>query len=983
MNRRAYRRRRPGSVVTLPALVLLWCLALPAKGVEVLQPGPAQPGRYVLRNRLVEVTVDPADGGGCRIASPSGKPSARGPGAILARDAASGGQTCRYQVARQVADASVGVLTLRWEDGNGLQVEKVVSLLAGQQLVHVSYRIANGSAASAGILSSFFWPAPPGGGAEVVLRREGDLVRIAAGDIPASGSGWFERVRWFSVSGPDETGVAAIAGAGMLSGLELRGDESGGRIELRGATTLVPGGSEVSTALVLAPYVRLPDITNATARVLCAVKAGWIEEEGHFAVRLVPLVQPGEGSVGLRISSGPTVRREVHKDAGGWDVGVARTFRFDWVPLVRGLYRVELVLPSGGNPLTLGSCQVTEGDLRFAPDVPLPIERVTFREAGAAPPAEEAARSGQLRFVGAQGEPIQRLRADVGLGESETLIAAVAEGGPDPGQWQVTLSGFSTRRRVQRLPEGTVRLLRPLGPPPASPAQARGPVAPAPASESPSAGVALLWIAAPVVEPASYYGRLEFAGPGGRSALPVEVAVWPVERPEQGPAALYVAGPGRDLFAGPSPSDRARAALNVRNVSVNARSLLRPDLVRVQVGPGGSRPLGEWLARGARPTGPQSLPTIDFSALNAAVEAALLSGLTDLLAQGPLAVGALVPAGCPAARRMELTEWYWRELAAHLRSRGMRTLRFAAPRPLRPAALDAEWADAAALLARAGWSPCGPYTPDAVTGETAGRLASLSDAVIVEATEPARLPSVRRLLPSRPALGAWLPDLADDATYPEARERIVALTDAGADLIIVGGRGGTVRLDTLAWQAVRDAVDEANYRRPAGEAMNGLAATKRQALEQFVAAARAGRLDPPDLYWDDLPLVTGGRPGAVIAVDPAVPTQRVQAELLNAFVKARYAVALPVVQLDGLSPAQQGTLVLVCGSPTTSTLLADLLSDRPELHWRLERSGWLFAEVERDGFRYLALLTADESDRGRPLVSFKMLLRRDGVRVVE
>ncbi|MHC4789492.1 MAG: hypothetical protein ACYS8K_09870, partial [Planctomycetota bacterium] len=393
------------------------------------------------------------------------------------------------------------------------------------------------------------------------------------------------------------------------------------------------------------------------------------------------------------------------------------------------------------------------------------------------------------------------------------------------------------------------------------------------------------------------------------------------------------------------------------------------------------------------------------------LESLQLGGLTDITLRADLTLGALCPRGVPRPQAPAVTEWFWREFAAYLRAKGFRNIFLIAPSLLGRDSLSEEWFALARRMQRAGWSVCGPYDQTVLTPGILGRLGELSSLVILNRAGIESLMGMRDVLPAGTRLGLSVAGPPLEFDLHRARHYVRKLAESDVDLIAFSCAGLEPRLGsrlpsdasgrrpahgerclrTLAWAGIRDGLDEVNYLRmvlwyerrsaqpPGGQPPQALPAdvTKRELLQRLSMLFPGDLPGGVSLYWNDLPLVVDGEPRAEIALDARSPWQRAQAEMLNGIVNLRTGITLPVRGLRASSPRDL-PVVLLLGTPQTNADIAALFGARSDLDWRLQANGHMFLEVRRGPRTYLALMSADPVEWGRPIVAFKAMLRQEG-----
>jgi hypothetical protein len=835
-----------------------------------------------------------------------------------------------------------------------------------------------------------------------------------------------EELRWLSAASPAGQGVAVLASAGSLNGALLRISGDGTAIDVDGATALVPAGRILKGKLVLAPFEGFAAPSKVTEQFLCSVE---VESAGPMArinLGLFPLSDLGNGQVALRVTSDrPGAGETILAEARQILCGKRETLSFYWQPPAAGPYRAELLVPGIKDPVLLGLCTWGNGVLNFVPDTKQHLETVELAEVPGwtpATPGSEKART--TAFFGAQATSLTGVQADVGMGEREALL--VGFGAAPPGQTaELRISDLMTNRGVKRLPASALEFARILGTPPGGDTTAiPGLTVPVAGPPWKLNGLAALLLDTPDIEAGTYNGQIECTSNSGVASLPLSVRVWPVRRPRPGFARLHLNALFCNLWtdeASGAPPYQSLRAHEITNVAFDPHDVLRPHDVLVRTESGDELSLEQWLEKQQQEV-ISSPPALDFSAANPRLERLLMAGVSDITLCGELSLANLAVPGTRETGRAPFAEWFWRQWTAHLREMGFRNLCFMTSAPLGQADLTDEWLAVAGLMHRAGWSVCGPYDETvlqpthgrgALSGDAAGvsSLAELSRLVVFDAGLADSLPSIRGLLPARAEVGLWVAGLADGFSSEQGRLYAHQIARSGADVVVFGatvaplraaasqegapaGRRapGAQHLNSLAWEGLRDGMDEVNYLRmlewyqresgAAGSMEESPGArqdlSKRRTLERLSVLSEQRPPGAVSVYWNDLLLVARGEPAAVIAVDPDFPEQRAQAETLNEMIKAKGGVALPVLAISNLSTGPLQHLCILLGSPDTNSLVGKLAADRPDLSWRLPKNGCMFVRFERGNTTYLALLTAKPAQWGRPLVRFNTMLRQEG-----
>jgi hypothetical protein len=1000
--------RFQGLVAGAFAACTLFCGLAGGRAAAVDVREDVRQGRTVLvmANGFLLAVVDPGDGGAISFLPAGGAAGGWRPAAVLSRDTVRD-RICTYQVAYQSASESAGVLGLAWSDSAGLRIEKTIALLAEQQVVRVDYRVENSLPRAEAVQIGFRFDQRDGAPCTLHVSHESGFEQYAGSSLPEGTAESVDDVRWLSATQPSAEGAAVVAGVGALSKLRISAPPNGKALEMAGTTIVVPPGRALRAHLALAPLHGLTPPTGVTEQIAYSVGMERAGRTARANLTVLPLASLGSGDLTLRLLSRPAgTTKELAVGPRQMLCGRAEAFSFYWEPAAAGSYRVELVVPGVRDPLALGTCTLTENGVDFSPYVRLPPERVTLEDLTLAfMEASEVGSAKSAPFTTPEGRPLTGLLVDVGVGEHETALFGVA--GLDAAAGQLRASRLVTPRGVRALPPASLRV-QPVPLPDTSGAAAsvEG-VAPA--------GVRLvaLRLTAPDVEAGVYRGQVEAKVGLRTAALPLTVRIWPVLRPLPGLVRFYVSDPlcGPLVQGVAQPSAGSLQECDVENIAIGAHDLLRGPWVSVRSATGGQMPLDQWLRDRAPQDELARLPSLDFSAANERLQRLLLAGLGDVVVVGRVSVAAISVPDVAVQDEAALAQWFWRGFADHLRDMGFGRLYFLESAPVESSALGEDWFAAAAVLRTAGWSVCGPYGqsvfggPPAERAALVGRLSALGELALVDAALAGSVSEIRALLPPGAGVGVWTAGLPAGLSAAEARTYAHELADGGADVIVFGsaasagaqgqpaseGAAGE-SLAGLAWDGFRDGLDEVNYVRmlsasEAGAAQAaGVAApaaavarlTKPQVLERLSAFGETSGAELKGLWWNELMLTQASRPHAVMGTAPEFPEQVAQAEALNQMIQAKGGASLPVVNLSELDSTPKPKTVILFGSPDTNPLIRRLAAARKDLSWRLEANGCMFARFVEGDTTYLALLTANQADWGRPVVLFSAMLRRDG-----
>jgi hypothetical protein len=973
-------------------LVLVGVCVLPASaGVRLTEHTRGRRTVYEMENGLVAVSVDVAGGGAIAVRRPDASAVP-----ISLQDSVDG-LPCPYRVTNQTDSESLKALMMSWAAPSGMTITKTVALADGQQCVSVSYVVDNSSASAVRLEQQL---SLRGSSQEEWRGRARTSTGIVDFPGPQEGGGSLvlDDVGWLSVASGGE-GVVLIAGPGALKQVRLRASPDGSLSGARAASVPVPAGRALRVRETLVPAALPEPLLAATEAVLCSMQMEGAGGTGRFQVCLLPLLDIGGGPVGLSfVCESDAVPHELSGTPLQLSPGEWRRLSFYWQPPGPGVYRVALGLPGVRTAIPLGVCHLEGADLTLSPPGPSGVGRVELTSAAenqAAGPSGRLPRSAPP-FLDARGRALRSLKVDVGIGELETVLIGIAKDAAGPVH--VRLSDLSSPQGARRLPSAAVEPFRVVGPLPEGVVDVPGSTVSAGDEPRRFEQVVGLRVRGPEVGPATYRGRLEGVWTDGTVSVPVAVHLWPVRRPRPGRPGLYVNAPafplGSDNGLQRWPLGALRAH-EVENVALDAQEVLGVGSAVVHVPPDGDIPLEEWLPQNAGRLSEGPLPPLDFGACTADLDCLLESGFTAVTLCGSLDSAALAAGEVPDVARLAFIEWFWGQLAVHLRHRGFQQLWFVSRVPLGPTELTAEWFDVACAMRRAGWLVCGPYVGEGLSDEVWRKLTALTDTVVVAAEKDASVRNVRRRLPDGMQVAVWVQGIPAGLAAGQAHRYVREALAGPAQALVVGSllspEGEPAEtLRTLAWEGVRDAMDEASYvgalswylregeaSSQAAEAAQGRL-PKERVLEALGQMAESGPATRSRARWGETVLVEGGVPRAVIAVEQRVADQTVQAGWLNDMLRAKCGVRLPVVSATTVDAVPRDTAVLVLGTPGTSLLMGRLWNWDPELAWRLERNRRLIATIERDGRSWLALASADSEDWGRVAAAFQAGLRVEG-----
>ena len=966
---------------------------------------------YVLSTANLSATVDPAEGVSVSSA-PGGQLREPAPFAFASEKVRE--RPCTYQVADQATSRSTAVLILNWADNTGLRVEKIVSVLEGQQVVRLSYRIENGSIANDRLQTSFRFE--PGGAGSWGLQacHKSGVAECSLSSVAAGGPVALDYVRWLGISQADGQGLAIVASSGALSELALV-PGLGARLGMEGGSTVVPAGRILEVELVLVPFRGLGSLVNATEQVLCSARVDKAGATARVTIAVLPLSDLGDGEVALRlVSDADGTAVTVSGGTRRLSCGKAEEFPFYWQPAAPGGYRADLLLPGVRRAVPLGLFTCKDNAVEYAPPVQPPTEKLVLKDVpGWMPPlpADEAAMP-TPPFFGLRGEPLESLRLDVGLGEREAAVIGLGRRRLGEQTAEIRLPDVAMRPGMRTIPLLAWELFTVQGPQPRGRADTPGLLVPAGGLPWRLSQLAALRLTVPEVREGRYRGQLETLTGYRRASLPLDVNVWPVRRPRPGLVRLHLNEPLCNPFSSAGPEALSCGSLaqhELVNVALEARDVLGSHSVVVQADSARARPLPQWLAEEGLSGG--RLPPLDFSAINATLDHLILAGIRDVTVVGDVSLPALAPPAAPAEARSALAEWFWRGLADHLLSRGFADLCFMARSPVEEDDLTDDWFRAAGVLHQARWHVSGPYAPAVVGGTSLERLGELTGVLVIAGAGPDLVEHARTRLPAGMSVGVWAPGMPWELSLEQGRRYAHELARGRADLIAVQSvmtslAGGTEAeppegaerrtsaeqiLNSLAWEGFRDGMDELNYaamlaryeaKQGGGQgassgSQSGTALTKRAVLERLSALKAAGPAGAT-VAWNRVLLVQAGEPRAIVAVNPDYPEQHAQANTLNEFIKVKGGSELPVVPLAEVGAAGPHAVVVLFGSPDTNELVARLMADSPDLGWHLRRNGYMVLRREVAGVTYLALATSDPQQWGRPMVNFKAMLWSDG-----
>ncbi len=960
---------------------------------------------HVLANEHVTVVVDPADGGRLDVGG------AGGIQAGLFRDVFRG-RACAYRIVDRSAAGSVAVLTLRWTHGSGLSVRKTVSLVASHQSARVTYYISNGSQTAARLHPEFTFEAPPGDEWQARVLSASGLSSPAGGALVHDTGSVYKHVPWFVAQTSSGHGVAVVVREPVLDELMVRSTVDTSGLEMTGATVVVPAGRALTLSFVCGPFAALGPVLAAREQLLCAMNAERAGSTLRLNLSVAPLLDLGFGTPALRLIETRSKRvKVIGAEAVELLCGTVHDFSFYRTDVPDGTYRVEFEAPALREAAPLASLTVSKTGVLLAPHVHLPVAPPDFEQVpGWTPVSRPGAREDDAAgFFGVDGSAPAALRLAVGLGETEALLVGVRTGPAAVAELELPQLGAT--QGGEALPAGSVRFLRVMGPPNPDSTDTPGLVAPAQGPPWQSGRLACIRFSIPRAASGLYTGRLQMTAPRRVASVPVELTVWPVRRPRPGLVKLLLLGAPVDVWEPPESHAAQYLSLTIHevaNLTVRASGLLNGRTVRARHRSGLEMPLAEWTRARADRRVPTELPWLDFSALSPAFEGALLAGLTDVVVVGDPTWESLAPPGTQESEQGAMGEWAWRELAIHLAMLGYGNLFFVAERPISDVSDEAGWWAVARGLRKAGWSFCGPYDGAALTPDDVPALCELGDLVLIKPAGEGGLDEALVRAAGTASLGVWAPGVPGNFSASRARayaRRLAAGVDAVAFGAVVGpvlgaepegrlpqalsGPDEARALDSLAWEGVRDGIDEANYarllewyRETAGGGGRSDASLdelpQRDLLQRTARAAEAVTGQQISLYWNDILLVERGTSRAVIALDPSFSSQRAQAALLNHAIFVRCGVTLPQVDLRSIDEPGYPDLVILFGTPETNPILQGLARTREDLTWRLARNGTLLVEMLERGRRYLALMAADQDRWGDPVVRFTRMLRQEG-----
>jgi hypothetical protein len=986
---------------------------LPVNGAvrveEVLRGGQTA---YAISNAHLQAIVRPADGGSVSFLPAPGTAPPAEAAIVLASDSLDS-EPCAYQLDYETASDPIAALTFGWTSRSGVRIQKTVSVLEGQQIVRLSYRIENGSHLGARLRLGFQCGSSPEEPWRLRAWHRSGLTDLETSSLPRDGA-VLDYVRWFSATGSAGQGAAVIAGSGLLRHLYLPGSSEAHAPSLQGEAMLVPAGRVLRTQLALAPFAGEEPITAATEQLLCSASVERADSAVQVNLRAFPLTHLNAGSVALRFTrpAGGTAP-EIRIASAELRCGRPQSFSFRWQPTHDGAYHLDLAVSGVKAPVRLGECRVAGDQLEFVPFVALPIEKTalgTVPDWSAPSPIAEAPVS-PPSFFGSQGQIIDRLNLDVGVCEREASVLGLAFG--SFGAAEVRLTELVAARSQKTLPLSAVQPFHVMSPVGRVPEDVSGFVVRAEGPPWRFGSLLGLRLDIPEVSPATYQGQIELTQGARSASLALGIRVWPVRRPRPGLVELQLNDLSCNLFADDvRPLCEALQQRAIANVTVDPQTVLKARTVSVRLKDATEVGLQEWLPGQSYFAQRKVLPPLDFSAANDRLEQLLMSGLSSITLHGELTIDAISHAAVPADQRAAFAQWFWGEFSEHLRSRGFRSLQFMEERPLGLDRFSEEWSAAAYVLRRAGWSVCGPYDRGVLDAGFAARVGGLSRVVVLSRAAAANMSAVRARLPAATRIGVWAAGLPAAFSSARARYYVRQLAAGGPDLIVFGSVGHAAEVDSdreramaesapggdprflrsLMWEGVRDALDEVNYVQalewyeqrfcrprkfgPVPGPKANLA--KRQAFERLSEFRDVDRRSNVSLYWNDLTLVERGKARAAIAIDRRFAEQRSQAAMLNQIAEDLCGVGLPVMGLSRLEKVPDLPLAFVFGTPETNALVGQRWDEDADLAWRLQRGGYMFVEFMHGQTACLAMVSADAAEWGRPLIAFKMGLRQEG-----
>jgi len=1038
--------------VRMLALLTL-CTATIRADVELTRLTKADSNLYVLSNDWLRVVIDPSDGGCLSALEVRGE----GPGLLPSRGGckliqdAVDQSVCRYRVDYLWRSRSVATLPLSWQREDGLKLQKTFSLLDSELTVRVAYRIENGSQSAAALTSRSVMTLTQTEPTEIRAMTADDLQETTVERLWSVGPMVLSEPRWLCLAGlQSQQGLLMAAGAGIWEGMEVLFSAADSSLRVQGGSVSAPAGKILEGNVSVIPFHGVGPIVGLGAGILCGMDVETAGRTARIRSNLLPLANLSFQSLALsfkdrageeleRLSTGPLKL----------SCGKPERFTFYWVAPDKAQYTCELVVPEkpAQRPVVSFRLQPGAGPVAW---LDTQERSITFGEVEGwerIEPKPVEWRKEPLLFRDCDGTRIAELRCDVGVGEYETTVFEVTSGKAEEEysyeQINYSITDCTARLQGKKIPHGNLSLV-PVGGPteegkPEVPA--KGPVRFA------------LRVSSYGVTPGEYRGEVRVQLAGRQSSLPVFVKVWPVLRPQPGLVRLHIYG--LPLSQGSSRDalplwQELRRNQNVA-LALAPGQLWHTDWVRFL---DSGLPLHSSAARGAGSLDATSLPLLDFSAMDPLIDDLVLMGmqdfvlLTDLTREqvGPRLLDRNdVPIPWETAAR-----WFWKEFTAYVKGKGFRNLYVVSPKALGTRQMGWDWFKCASLLADCGWSVCGPYNTSALEGVPAPALGRLSKLLLFDESAAESIPqivaSIGTASGQQTETGIWLAGLDLSFSASQARQRIWGAWRMGVSLLSLGSlewseRSSTTEgftaaeaLNSMAWDGVRDVLDEINYlavldwylkqmesegseppeaSELAGRVRDRLNAlcSKRAARAEGAPGPRAtqpsGRMLPPldkkrvlemlgrirphvarlprRLYWNETLLVDGEISRVEIIVEQDQPAQMAQAQVLRGIVKMNTGVSVPLVMAEQYPSAERKPIAIVLAGDVLNPVLSAVLSGREdraaELSLRLRRSKHLIVQLGAESGareRYLFLLGTDEEHLGRAVMNFKMKLRQEG-----
>ena len=977
----------------LPWALVLWSFVSAPLAAQVQIREQEIEGKtcYLFQNDFLTALVDPQQGGAV-VALERGdageEPVPHVEGCTLARDAISGVATS-YRVRYFVRSNSIAVLSMAWENADGLKVEKSFSLLEREMALRVRYRIANGSQKPVVIETRSMVPAGADAADEVrALERRG-VRAVAVVKLRAGTSVELKRPSWVAVERrATDQELIAQAGPGLWDRVGLHYDDAQDAIVLDARSASIPAGKLMEERLTLLPVPYTPHVVAAaqgvvlgatvkTAGLSVRVKSDVVPigdlDGNHVVVRF-----QGEGGEELSSLSSPPLQLTC---------GNRAAFAVFYEAPESARYRCELALPAQTQPEVLAA-------FTFVPDsetlqwLQIARAKLVLRDLkgwSAEPWTPVHSAFSPAVFLGPGGEELSALHLHVGVGEDETTVFELQLRASADSRPIFSVTELIDHASNRRVPPSKFRprvVGREFLSFPSEHRTLTEAYMVLPATEDAEEGgqgrvKVALDFDSDGLEPGQYSGRLKIAVEGREASLPLLVRIWPVRRPRPGLVRLH-AYRMRPFF-GPAEARtvvrrwRQLHRYQVESLSLGLNTVRATGVVRPF--PGSEVPWGFPDGLGV-----DSLSSLDFSSLDAWIGDLLLSGVHDF--------AVIVPPGSSLRASFlrdgetflhtegELSSWFWQEFAKYLFRKGFRNLCVVYEQPLEGSDVDHAWYQSAMMMSESGWSVCGPYAASAVRGIGPGRLRRVSRLLLLDKGAADAYPELLRgnsslAAPSQKG-GLWWSYLDTALTHQEATRYAWQAWEKGARVVALHSVHGPKRAegraadpasgaarpaqitDSLAWGGLRDGLDEVNYRAvlewylthmpasearskalrrmKAGHAPGAIGLGRGESKKDLLALLSSLREDATRvtrrLYWNNLVLVRGEKALVEIVAEPQNAAQMDQAGLLAEIIEMLTNVSVAVVPAGQFSHRHAKPVVVLLGTEASNSAVAMVLSGR-------------------------------------------------------